>query len=299
MTTVWIAGDQLSPRNSALEGLERKETVVLLIESLARGRERPYHKRRLALIYAAMRGFADDLRGAGWQVDYHAEREDYAGPLAEHVAAIRPSRVRMMTLADYGVTEGLAALVREHGLELDVTPQVNFISTAGEFEELFARGQTRVTMETFYRRMRRKTGLLMEGDEPLGGAWNFDHDNRLPPKRGMRFPAQPDVPLREHARAAIALVERHIPNHPGNIGTFDIPTSTPSHTRTISSRTASIDSDRTRMRWWRVKHVSIIPVCPRSLISGSCIRSSYANARNSLIARVRHGSRPSKALSGN
>ncbi len=156
MTTVWIAGDQLSPGNSALEGLQRKETVVLLIESLARGRERPYHKRRLTLIHAAMRGFADDLRRAGWTVDYHAERDDYAGPLAEHVAAFRPSRVRMMTLADYGVTEGLAALVREHGLELDVTPHVNFISTAAVFEELFTRGRTHVTMETFYRRMRRK-----------------------------------------------------------------------------------------------------------------------------------------------
>ncbi len=223
-TTVWIAGDQLSRDNSALHGLERSDTVVLLIESLARGRERPYHKRRLVMIYAAMRGFADDLRAAGWRVDYYAEREDYAGPLAEHIAAYRPQRMRMMRLADYGVSDGLNALVRGHGLEFEVTPHVNFVSTASEFEELFARGQARVTMETFYRRMRRKTGLLMEGEQPVGGAWNFDRDNRQPPQRGMRFPPQPDVPLRAHARDAIALVEREFPNHPGTIGAFDIPT---------------------------------------------------------------------------
>jgi deoxyribodipyrimidine photolyase-related protein len=176
------------------------------------------------LVYAAMRGFADDLRTAGWHVDYHAERDDYAGPLAEHVASFEPERMRMMMLADYGVSDGLAALVREHALELELTPHVNFVSTADEFAELFARGQARVTMETFYRRMRRKTGLLMEGDEPTGGAWNFDHDNRLPPKRGMRFPAEPKVPLREHARDAIALVERNFADHPGSIENFDIPT---------------------------------------------------------------------------
>jgi deoxyribodipyrimidine photolyase-related protein len=223
-TTVWIAGDQLTPAHSALEGLAPRDTVVLLIESIARGRERPYHKRRLVMVYAAMRGFADDLRRAGWTVDYHAEREDYAAPLAEHVASHAPERMRMMTLADYGVTEKLAALAAVHGLDVEITPHVNFVSTAEEFAELFARGQARVTMETFYRRMRRKTGLLMEGDEPLGGAWNYDRDNRLPPKRGMRFPAQPHVPLRAHARDAIALVERHFADHPGNIGTFDIPT---------------------------------------------------------------------------
>ncbi len=223
-TTVWFAGDQLTQRSSALEGLDPAETRVLLIESIARGRERPYHKRRLVLIYAAMRGFADDLRRAGWHVDYHAERDDYAVPLAEHIAAFRPERFRIMELADYGVTDRLATLVKAHGLVPEITPTVGFVSSADEFAELFARGQGRVTMETFYRRIRRRTGILMDGDEPLGGVWNFDRENRLPPKRGMRFPAEPKVPLRAHVRAAIALVERQFADHPGNIGEFDIPT---------------------------------------------------------------------------
>ena len=64
-TTVWIAGDQLTPAHSGLAGLDPRETVVLLIESIARARERPYHKRRLVMVFAAMRGFADDLRAAG------------------------------------------------------------------------------------------------------------------------------------------------------------------------------------------------------------------------------------------
>ena len=195
-----------------------------MIESLARSRRQPYHKRKLALIFAAMRGYADDLRREGWTVDYQAEREDYETPLAEHVRAVRPSAFRMMAQSEYGVTEGMSAAVARHALSVEVAPHANFISTAQEFAELFARGQARVTMETFYRAMRRKTGLLMDGNGPVGGAWNYDADNRLPPKRGMSFPPQPKVPLRQHARDAIALVERHFPNNPGSIGTFDIPT---------------------------------------------------------------------------
>ena len=79
-------------------------------------------------------------------------------------------------------------------------------------------------METFYRRMRHKTGLLMDGDEPAGDAWNFDHDNRKPPTRGMRFPAEPEVPPNAHVRDAIEVVERVFADHPGTIGAFDIPT---------------------------------------------------------------------------
>jgi len=223
-TTVWITGDQLSPHNSALAGCDPSRTTVLMIESLQRAQRLPYHKRKLVLIYAAMRGFADDLRRAGWRVDYHAERTDFQTPLAEHVAQHRPTRVRAMRQSEYGAEEGLAAALRGHGLALDVTPHVNFVSSAADFSELFARGQTRVTMETFYRKMRRKTGLLMEGGEPAGGTWNFDAENRRPPARGMTFPPEPRVPLREHARAAIALVERHFADHPGTIGDFDIPT---------------------------------------------------------------------------
>jgi deoxyribodipyrimidine photolyase-related protein len=223
MTTVWITGDQCTPHNTALRGLEADRTVVLMIESLARARQLPYHKRKLVLIFAAMRSFADDLRSAGWTVDYYRERDSYDAPLAEHVARYRPERFRTMMQSEYGVDAKLRTLADAHGCELQIAEHANFISTAEEFERLFARGQKRVTMETFYRKMRVKTGILMDGDEPVGGAWNFDAENRKPPKRGMRFPAEPNVPLRDHARDAIALVEKHFPNHPGEIGTFDVP----------------------------------------------------------------------------
>ncbi len=223
-TTVWITGDQCTPRNSALAGLDRDATRVLMIESLASARERPYHKRKLVLVYATMRGFADDLRADGWCVDYYPERDDIATPLAEHVATFRPNGVRAMAQSDYGAMERMAVAAAKHGLIIEATPHANFISTSDEFAELFTRGQARVTMENFYRKMRKKTGLLMDGGEPLGGAWNFDAENREPPARGMRFPSEPSTPQRAHVRDVIAMVERRFADHPGTIGDFDLPT---------------------------------------------------------------------------
>ena len=222
--TVWITGDQLSPYNSALCAAERRDTTVLMIESIARSRHKPYHKRKLVLVFAATRGFADDLRAEGWKVDYHTERDDFESALAEHVAAHGPERFCTMAQSEFGVTEGMRAAVAAHGLDMDVTPHANFLSTPQDFEALFeGGGRTRVTMETFYRRMRRKTGLLMDGEHPAGGVWNFDAKNRLPPKRDMQFPGEPPVKLHPHTLAAIDMVERRFSDHPGTIGTFDVP----------------------------------------------------------------------------
>ena len=199
-------------------------TTVLMIESIARSRQRRYHKRKLVLVFAAMRGFADDLRAAGWTVDYYEEWDAFESALAEHVARHRPARFAMMSQSEYGVDARLTAAVAHHDLPMEIAPHVNFISTSAEFNALFTPQRTRVTMETFYRRMRVKTGLLMDGDTPVGGAWTFDRENRRPPKPGMTFPPEPAVPKRPHVLAAIELVQRHFADHPGTIGDFDIPT---------------------------------------------------------------------------
>jgi deoxyribodipyrimidine photolyase-related protein len=94
--TVWITGDQCSTRNSALAGRAPDDAVVLMIESVARAKLTAYHKRKLVLVYAVMRHFAEDLRAAGWTVDYYTEHAEFAGALALHVARYRPASLRMM-----------------------------------------------------------------------------------------------------------------------------------------------------------------------------------------------------------
>ena len=222
--TVWITADQCTPFHPVLQSADQATTTVLMIESMARSRKRRYHKRKLVLVFAAMRGFADDLRAAGWTVDYHAECDAFKPALAKHVAQFRPTRFAMMTQSDYGADARMVATIAEHGLALDIAPHANFISTAAEFNALFTHDRTRITMETFYRRMRVKTGLLMDGTVPAGGTWNFDRDNRRPPKAGMVLPPEPLIPQGPHVQAAIEMVERRFALHPGSIGDFDIPT---------------------------------------------------------------------------
>jgi deoxyribodipyrimidine photolyase-related protein len=219
-TSIWITADQCTPRNSALAGVDRTVAVVVMIESIARDRLTPYHKRKLVLAYAVMRHFAAELRAAGWIVDYYAEHGEVATAFAQHVRTYAPQRCLMMQQSEWGITETMSAAARECGVDVAITPHVNFISESGDFDALCKTATARVTMDVFYRAMRRKTGLLMDGAAPAGGAWNYDARNRERPTPGVRFAPVPRFEPDAGTRAVIAMVERHFGDHPGVIGDF-------------------------------------------------------------------------------
>ena len=76
-------------------------------------------------------------------------------------------------------------LVRSLGME--ILPSRGFVTSEAEFDAwVSSRPRKRLLMEDFYRHVRRRTGILMDAGEPVGGRWNFDADNRQPPPRGSR-----------------------------------------------------------------------------------------------------------------
>lgn len=178
-TTVWILGDQLHRNVSSLEGADPASTMVLFITSRAKIAARPWHRQRLHVILAGMARFASELRAEGFQVD-EREADTFAEGLAAHRARFAPEAVRMTTPESFAGE----ALARRLGVEL--VESNLFLTTREEFARWAAGVQgrgARLRMEDFYRWQRRRLGILMEGDQPAGGRWNFDAENRLPPPR--------------------------------------------------------------------------------------------------------------------
>ncbi len=114
--------------------------------------------------------------------------------------------------------EEIIAVAQDAGVPLEIRTDRHFLCTGAEFAA-HAKGRKQLRMEYFYREMRVKTGVLMDGDKPAGGEWNFDHDNResfgkdgpglLPAPR--RFP--PDATTRE----VLAMVSARFAKHPGKL----------------------------------------------------------------------------------
>lgn len=192
-----MLGDQLSRSLGALAGRAPGSVRVLMVESRAKIASKRWHRQRLHLVLTSMRRFAAELAAAGFEVD-HRHAATLGSGLAEHREQYRPSRVWAMEPASL---DGRAMLQR-HGVELVRSNQ--FLTHPDEFAT-WAAGRTRLRMEDFYRWQRQRLGYLMDGDEPAGGRWNFDHDNRKPPPTdGRRWPEPLRSPLDDVDRDVIA-----------------------------------------------------------------------------------------------
>ena len=187
---ILILGDQLTPDISALRGIRPDETVVLMAEVAGEASYVRHHKKKIAFLFSAMRHFAEELRTVGWQVDYvRLDDADNNGSLAGEVLRAAEqhgvTHVRVTEPGEWRVLQDLQAL--DTALDIEILPDDRFIASHAEFES-WAEGRKALRMEYFYREMRRKTGLLMDGSEPAGGQWNFDHDNRKAAARDLLMP---------------------------------------------------------------------------------------------------------------
>ena len=194
--TVWILGDQLHRNIASLAGRNPGDCRVLLVESKAKLASKRWHRQRLHLVVSAMAHFGAELAAEGFEVDQRRAPNLAAG-LRAHCDAFDVDRVIAMEPMSW---DGRALLER---LGVDLVANDQFACDYRMFAE-WAGDRERLTMEAFYRWQRQRLGVLMDGSQPAGGRWNFDHDNREPPpKDGRSWPGLTRVELDEIDRAVL------------------------------------------------------------------------------------------------
>lgn len=217
---ILVLGDQLSLNSAALKEANKDRDIIIMAEVMEEGSYVQHHPKKIALILSAMRKFAAALRKEGWTVVYSElddtdntqsipgeliRRADQYG--ANTVVATRPGEWRLIKALE------------DCPLTMTLLDDDRFIASHAEFER-WAEGRKTLRMEYFYREMRRKTGLMMEGDDPEGGQWNYDHDNRKPAPKDIDYsgPMQfmPDATVQD----VLDLVERRFDHHFGDLRSF-------------------------------------------------------------------------------
>lgn len=217
---ILVLGDQLSEGLSALREGDRTADTVVMAEVVEEATYVKHHPKKIALIFSAMRKFAAALEADGWTVAYaQLDDTDNAGSIvgellrraeqtgAQEVVCTEPGEWRLINKLTHAP------------IKTTILQDDRFLASHGEFET-WAEGRKALRMEYFYRDMRRKTGLLMEGDKPVGGQWNFDHDNRKPapgsvdPKGPLKF--EPDNITGD----VLGLVESQFGGHFGELRPF-------------------------------------------------------------------------------
>ena len=223
-----VLGDQLSHGLASLRDVDRAHGVVLMMEVAEETTYVRHHKRKIALILSAMRHFAEELRGAGWRVDYirlddPTNSGSFTGEVARAVERHRPRSIRVVESGEWRVKVAMDGWAARCGVAVEVLPDDRFICGVLEFQT-WAQSRNDLVMEFFYREMRRKTGLLITADgQPEGGLWNLDKDNRSPPRRGVNYPRPLQFPPDELTDDVLSLVADRFGRHFGRLDGFGLP----------------------------------------------------------------------------
>ena len=219
---VLILGDQLSRSISSLKGGEKARDVILMAEVAAEAGYVDHHKQKLALVFAAMRHFAEELREAGWTVDYRKLTEDVPDletAAAEAVKDHTPEMLIVTEPGEYRLWEQMQDWEDRLGLPVLLREDERFLCSHADFAR-WADGRKSMVMEHFYREMRKRTGLLMDGDDPAGGQWNYDAENRKPARDDLFLPQHPEGADDPITREVLDLVEARFPNNYGSLRPF-------------------------------------------------------------------------------
>ena len=220
-----VLGDQLSRSLASLRDLDPAVDRVILAEVVAEATYVRHHPKKIAFLFAAMRHFAAELRDEGVAVDYvrlddPGNSGSLTGELRRALARHGQGRVVVTEPGEWRVRRMMDAWRTDLGVPLEVRTDDRFLCSPATFDA-WAGERKQLRMEWFYRSMRERTGLLMtSAGEPEGGKWNFDAENRKPPKAGLRGPEplrfEPDPVTAE----VLDLVERRFPDHFGDLRPF-------------------------------------------------------------------------------
>jgi deoxyribodipyrimidine photolyase-related protein len=188
--TVWLLGDQLGPKVAPLDTADH----VLLIEAHAFADRRRYHPQKLTLVFSAMRHFRDELRDRGYDVTY-LEAETFGDGLDRYFETNPGDHLVGLRSPSHGADDRRKRLVEERGGTLTLVDNDLFLTTREEFnawaDATSSGGSRTFRQEHWYRHVRRETGILMDGSDPVGGEWNYDDQNRETPPPEW---SPPDVP---------------------------------------------------------------------------------------------------------
>lgn len=221
---ILILGDQLSSKLSSIAQADRVRDRILMVEVREETGYVRHHKKKIAFIFAAMRQFAEELRADGWAVDYvkledEANTHSLPGELNRAIERYKPNRVCLTEPGEWRVRSMLEMWCERCPLPVQILEDTRFLCSHDAFAA-WAYGRKQLRMEYFYREMRRKTGLLMDGDGPAGGKWNFDVENRKPANADLIIPR----PLRFEPQGGtldvLELVQDTFADHFGDLEPF-------------------------------------------------------------------------------
>jgi deoxyribodipyrimidine photolyase-related protein len=176
-----ILGDQLNSNHSWFKTIDDSVTYVMM-EIRSETDYAHHHIQKVVGIFAAMQEFKNDLLSKNHNVIYiyindNDNLESFEKNIQNLILKQNFTHFEYQLPDEYRVDLDLKNLCKSILISSSVVDSEHFFTTRSELGDFFE-GKKIYLMESFYRAMRKKHNILMEGDKPLTGQWNYDGENR-------------------------------------------------------------------------------------------------------------------------
>lgn len=176
-----ILSDQLNLQHSWFDSVDN-DTVYLFVEMLGVNPRVKHHIQKVVAILLSMRCFATELKVKNHRVEYFGiSDEEFSnnleGLIQHLVDRFKIEKFEYQLPDELRLDQDLKSICEKLTIPTEVFDSEHFYTTRYELRDFFE-GKNVFLMETFYRMMRKKHHILMEGSKPLGNQWNFDRENR-------------------------------------------------------------------------------------------------------------------------
>lgn len=217
-----VLGDQLFPTKFYAPYVD---SAVFMAEDHQLATHFKYHKHKIAFFFLSMRSYADELRKLKFNVVYEKlSKTSFLERLDVFIRKNKISKIVMAEIQDKFFEKELLNYFKMNNLDCQILPSPMFLCSRAEFAG-YLKKHPRPFMKTFYEKERLRLKILLDNnDEPLGGQWSFDVENRNKAPKNLSNTSFLAFEKSSYHENVIELIEEKFSDHPGSLNDFWLPT---------------------------------------------------------------------------
>jgi deoxyribodipyrimidine photolyase-related protein len=216
-----ILGNQLFNPSFFLQF--KKDHIFFLSEDLGLCTYEKHHKQKILLFLSAMRSFRDELEKNGFEVIYKKIEENdfeeaYTTKLKKLIKEMDINSVSIFEIEDKPFEKKF--LFELKNVKLNYLSSPMFLMSRAEFKNYLSNTK-KPFMANFYKLQRKKNNFLIdENDNPIGGKWSFDEENRKKIPKEFDFPENIESKETKHTKYLKRIIEEKFEDHVGSTDNF-------------------------------------------------------------------------------
>jgi len=211
MKLFFILGNQLFP--SKYLDRFKKDHLFFMAEDYQLCTYEKHHKQKILLFLSSMRSHADSLKSDKFKLEYikiedKEFKDDYLKKLKKVISSKKIKEISSFEVEDKFFEKKINQFIKKEKIKWNIIQTPMFLNSREEFKQYLSKSK-KPFMATFYKDVRKKSGILMGSDgNPIGGKWSFDEDNRNKLPKNISIPKFPKINETNHTKKLKPIIEK-------------------------------------------------------------------------------------------